>query len=124
MAKILNAPKTIGEVPRYNRDITNLFKQEADWQEKLRQHVVAEAKAAGTFDAHLGEVIQFQVADNYARYMVASMKPLALVHLPFGDGYTFQFANRLTAKDVRDKVEEARRWAAMLERAASANAQK
>lgn len=34
-----------------------------------------------------GAVIRFPAADNYARYLVVSAKPLQLAHLPYMDGY-------------------------------------
>lgn len=45
-----------------------------------------------------------EVADSYAVYIVASMKPLELVHIPIMDAWEFQYANRLTAKDVKEKI--------------------
>lgn len=36
----------------------------------------------------VGMMIQFPVADNYARYVVKSLEPLELEHLPIFDGYS------------------------------------
>jgi hypothetical protein len=33
-----------------------------------------------------------------------SIKPLQLIHLEYWDGYQFEYAHRLTAKDVNEKV--------------------
>ncbi len=52
----------------------------------------------------VGEIIKFQVADGYAQYMVASMTPLELVHIPLGDAWDFHYAHRLTKKDVEEKI--------------------
>lgn len=38
--------------------------------------------------------------------MVAGLKPVEIVHLPIMDGWDFQYANRLTAKDIREKIEQ------------------
>jgi hypothetical protein len=38
--------------------------------------------------------------------MVGCMKPLELIHLEYYDGYSFKYANRLTAKDVEDKINQ------------------
>ena len=51
-----------------------------------------------------GEEIRFQVGDGYARYLVVSLKPVHLVHLDVGDAYQMQYANRLTASDVRAQI--------------------
>ncbi len=34
------------------------------------------------------------------------MKPLELIHLEYYDGYSFEYANCLTAKDVEDKINQ------------------
>ena len=33
------------------------------------------------------QMIKFSVGDGFAHYLVVSMKPLKLQHVPFGDGY-------------------------------------
>jgi hypothetical protein len=38
--------------------------------------------------------------------MVISMKPLMLIHLELGDAWCYQYANRLTAKDVQAKIDQ------------------
>jgi len=55
---------------------------------------------------HVGEVIQFQVGDGYAEYMVAALSPIELIHLPLMDGYHFQYASKLTKKDIIKKIEQ------------------
>lgn len=97
MAKIYAAPKQIQQ-PGFNPDT---WKQdEARYIEELRAHV----KSIGDNSPESGKIIRFQVADGYAQYMVVSMKPLVLVHIPVGDAWQFQYAARLTAKDVREEV--------------------
>jgi hypothetical protein len=62
----------------------------------------------------VGEVIKFPACDGYALYMVASPKsPVELIHIQLGDGYHFQYANRLTAKDVKEKIEQEKGMAAL-----------
>lgn len=73
-------------------------------EEKYIDEVKSWIKRAGYSGENSGEIIQFPVADGYAQYMVISMKPLRLVHIPLGDGWDFQYVNRLTAKDVQDKI--------------------
>lgn len=42
----------------------------------------------------VGSMVRFQIADGYAVYIVASAKPLALLHLNgFGDGYAIPDAH-------------------------------
>lgn len=54
-----------------------------------------------------GEEIHFGVADGRARYVVLSLKPVELVHLDVGDGYQFQYVNRLTAGDIKNELKRA-----------------
>lgn len=55
---------------------------------------------------HVGEVIGFPVADGTAQYMVASLKPVTLIYLPLVDKYEFQYADKLSAKDIIDKIKQ------------------
>lgn len=52
-----------------------------------------------------GEVIKFPVADGHALYMVISMRPLELMHIPIVDAWDFQYAHLLTAKEVNTQIE-------------------
>ena len=58
---------------------------------------------------HVGEIISFPVADGSALYMVAALKPVELIHLEYLDGYSFQYANRLKASDITEKIEQGKR---------------
>lgn len=53
---------------------------------------------------HVGEIISFPVADGSALYMVAALKPVELIHLEYLDGYSFQYAHRLKASDIKEKI--------------------
>lgn len=52
-----------------------------------------------------GKEVGFPVADGHARYVVVSLKPVKLIHLPVGDAWEFQYANRLTARDIRNEID-------------------
>ena len=54
--------------------------------------------------AQAGEVIHFPVADGSAIYVVFKLKPVELIHIDTGDGWHFQYVNRLTAKDIKDRI--------------------
>ncbi len=55
---------------------------------------------------HIGKTIKFPWADSYAIYMIASMKPLQLVHLPLGDAWEYPMAQRLKRTDVELKIQQ------------------
>ena len=46
------------------------------------------------------------MADGQAQYMVASMQPLELVHVPLNDAYEFEYAYLLTTKEVQQKIDQ------------------
>ena len=105
-AKIYTAPKEVS-LP------SNTFDNVKDWQENdekyianLKKHLQEEL---GYNEKNTGEVIKFPAADGYALYMVISMKPLMLVHLELGDAWCYQYASRLTAKDVQTKIDQQKR---------------
>jgi hypothetical protein len=53
-----------------------------------------------------GEIISFSVCDGRAFYVVQSLRPVELIHLDIYDGYQYEYANRLTAKDIREKIRQ------------------
>ena len=55
---------------------------------------------------NVGEVVRFPHADGYAQYMVMQMNPLELVHIPLDDAWEFPYIERLTAKDIQDKINQ------------------
>jgi hypothetical protein len=57
-----------------------------------------------------GEVIKFPVADGHALYMVISMRPLQLMHIPIVDAWEFQYVHLLTAKEVSGQIEANKKW--------------
>jgi hypothetical protein len=101
MAEVYLAPKSI-KVPEL--DFRNI-----DGYEKACDNYKSELKAMlqkRNNEKNVGEIIRFPVADSYAEYMVASMKPVELVHLPLGDAWCFQYVNLLTAKEVQEKIDQ------------------
>lgn len=106
MAKIYTVPTEIGSAPAWFWGPEYAEKEQA-WLDSIRKFL----QKRKPNDPLVGREIRFQVADNYARYMVASMKPLELIHIPLGDGYQFQYANRLTAKDVKTEIDREERLA-------------
>jgi hypothetical protein len=66
-----------------------------------------------------GEEISFFVADGNARYIIVSLAPVVLIHLPLGDAYQYPFAHRLTAKDIRGMLALHHKVAAVLHKRGS-----
>lgn len=105
MAKIYSVPDgiTVPEISFTN--FKEYEKQCNEFKEKLREFVKKRKPFEEYGDEFVGEIIRFPVADGYAEYMVSSSKgPVELIHLPLMDAWEFQYAHRLTSKDVREKV--------------------
>jgi hypothetical protein len=111
-AKIYSATTSV-EIPKYN-----LPKSGESWKDHLEQERKSEidyirklrafAKTRKPNGKNVGEVVGFPMADGFAFYMVLSMRPLELMHIPLGDAYQFPYANRLTAKDIESKINSRR----------------
>jgi hypothetical protein len=109
MAKIYNAPNEVVKLPIFDwKDMTAYRQAEEKYLQELKEFCLKRKKGK-----NIGEVIQFPCADGYALYMVASMKPLELIHIPLGDAYSFQYADRLKAIDIEQKIEQGKRIAEM-----------
>ena len=102
MAEIYSAPTEI-ELPKFdfkNFNYEEHQKKENAYIEKLRQFCFKRKRGK-----NVGEIIKFQVADGYALYMVASMRPLELIHIPLGDAYDFQYVHLMTPKEVQESID-------------------
>lgn len=66
-------------------------------------------------DPIIGKEIKFPIADGYARYIVADVKPLLLIHLGIGDAYRIPVAHArgLNLADVRNHIEADKKLSAM-----------
>lgn len=101
MGKIYSPPASI-KVPELNWEDINAY-EEAN--KKFVDDLRAFCKSRNSGE-HIGEVIKFPVADGYAEYMVASLSPVELIHLPLWDAWEFDYASRLTKKDIIDKIKQ------------------
>jgi hypothetical protein len=82
-------------------------KDEDAYTEKLR----AAARWANDGE-YVGEIVKWQRADGYAVYMVWSERPLQIMHVALGDGYTVEpsLIRGLTLAEVKKQVEWERSW--------------
>ena len=104
MAKIYSAPKEIKQ-PTFNFENFN-YKKHQEQEDKYIDDLKAYLAGRGYTGKNAGETISFPVADSQAVYMVVSMRPLQLMEVPVGDCWTFQYIDRLTAKDVQQKIDQ------------------
>ena len=117
MAKIFSPPKNL-PVPQFDMNAPHdqWMKDDAEWTEKLRQFCLAN----GDSSPEVGEVISFPWADGHASYMVLSMKPVKLVHMPLGDAWQYPDADLQTAKRIREHVRRSKGLAALFAKKAAA----
>ena len=108
MGKVYNTPDEI-KVPEF--DFKKPYSEYKKKEDKFLKELKAFLVERNPDDKFVGEEINFPAADGYARYMVASLKPVELVHLPLGDAWSFQYADRLTKKDIEEKINAAKRIA-------------
>lgn len=105
MAKIYTPPGEI-KVPEFSFKEIAKYREECDkFTEELKQWCLKRKSEDG-----VGEIIGFPVADGKALYMIASVKPVQLIHLPLWDAWEFQYAKNLTTKDVKTEIGKVRAW--------------
>lgn len=101
MGKIYSPPSSV-KVPEFNWKSVGTYKNECEkFVNALKEFCIKRKNAE-----HIGEVISFPVADGVAQYMVASLSPVELIHLPLWDAYQFDYANRLTKIDIIEKINQ------------------
>jgi hypothetical protein len=58
---------------------------------------------------YVGKTIRIPHADGHAVYMVASLKPLDLIHVPLWDAWESPLANRLGKAEVKEMIKNQKR---------------
>jgi hypothetical protein len=100
MATIYSSPTQI-PVPELDwKNIDNYEKDCQEYKNELKEYLLRVRTGK-----NIGEIIQFPVADGYAEYMVASMNPPELIHLPLGDAWEFQYAHLLGKKEIQEEID-------------------
>lgn len=99
LVQVFSAPKDI-EIPTFD---FNDVEQSKLKEEEFINNLVDYCKRNNSSE-HAGKIIQFPVADSYAQYMIFSIEPTWLIHLPIGDGWQFDYIERLTKEDILDKI--------------------
>lgn len=105
MAKVFSAPKSI-PVPSLSIDFKN-----PKWREEMEANDTKYRNALKAFvlerkkGKNVGEIIRIPHADSYAEYMVASMRPLELVHVPLSDAWESPHADLMTAERIQQMLD-------------------
>jgi len=107
MARIYGPP---GELPAPEMDFEHFDwnawqKTEEEYLERLEAYCVEH----GSGDCK-GEIITFPVADGKAIYMVYSLSPAVLIHIPLGDAWQYRGIEHFSARGLRQEVQRQREW--------------
>jgi flagellar biosynthesis protein FlhB len=103
MGKIYAAPEPFKKPDYAQYQDFNKYQVACD---KYIENIKAWAKSQNPTCPESGKEITFSVADGRARYIVVSLKPVTLIHDDTMDAYSYQYAHRLTAADVRAEVKK------------------
>lgn len=99
-AKVYGVPEGI-QVPEFNfEDYSAYEKEEEKFIQKLRDFCIKRKQ-----EKNVGEIIRFPMGDGYAQYMVASMNPVELIHIPTGDAWDSSYADLMTAEEIQKKLD-------------------
>lgn len=103
MNKIFKAPKGFNapNISKYQNNFNQYWKDCEKYvgsiKKALKDNYRSTCKEAG-------EEITFPVGDGKARYIVATLKPVQLIHVDTGDAWHYQYIHRLTAADIRNEI--------------------
>src|SRR5687767_8181884 len=103
MAKIFSPPECI-PVPDW--DIKKSMDENQAEEEKYLDVLKKYLKRRKPNNDKVGKIIRFPVADGYAIYMIAGLRPVELIHIPLGDSWQYEYANRLTMSDVLEEIQK------------------
>lgn len=103
MGKIYSPPEKI-IAPGYNFKLST--KENLEKEEEYLRELIKWCRNRCPHIEEIGEIITFPVADGKAFYMVMNLSPVELIHIPLGDAWEFQYAHRLTRKDILEKIKQ------------------
>jgi hypothetical protein len=101
--KVYSCP---AQVPPPKPDYSNYIHAiEIQKENQHRADLTNWLKCNGFPGQHTGKTISFQVADGYAEYMLADGPTSCLIHLPYGDGYSFPEVAFLPKKEILRRID-------------------
>ena len=110
-AKIYSVPKEFSNIPQ----IWDYLDNQSEYDKLIHQWYEDLKNTIKKYNPHedqnyIGEIVKWNVADGYAEYMVCSLKPLKLIHLPIGDAYEYWDAKLQTVKSIKEQIDGRKRW--------------
>ena len=108
MATIYAPPESV-EVPEIN--FQTWQEDEKKFIEELKDFCKTHGKGS-----EKGELIRIPHADGYAQYVVFSLRPVELIHVPTGDAWDSPYAELLTAKKIKEMIRADKAMEALIAR--------
>jgi hypothetical protein len=109
MGKIYSAPEKITKPVFDYRDMVASRKAEEDYIKAVSDWAKLNTKDK-TNANYIGEVFSIPMADSQASYIVFSLKPVALIHLPIGDEWDSDMASQVSANYIKQHIDGKKRW--------------
>jgi len=107
MGTIYNAPKGFNppDISDYTKasNFNKYFEDCEKYVDRLKKTI---KENYGDQCPEAGEEIRFPEGDGYARYVIARLKPVELIHLSIGDAWHNRYIHRLTASDIRAELKK------------------
>jgi hypothetical protein len=109
--KVYVTPIPAPSVDYANFDLAKVTREESEHQQALCDWL----RARGYTGKRTGQIASFPVADGYAQYMLAEgpKKTSCLIHLPYGDAYSYLHIEHLPKKVIIDSIERKAKIAAL-----------
>lgn len=104
MVTVYSPPRDIEQPKLDFSSFDDYQKQSVEYIEKLKQWLYNTGRRGG----YTGTVIQFPVADGYAQYMIVSIKPARVIHLPLLDAYAWPYIERMDGAFLREEAEKSK----------------
>lgn len=100
--KIYGCPIAVPDY-KFGMDFSRIEALEDEHAAKLKTHLID----IGYGGENTGRIVNFPIGDGYATYMVAeAARKFALIHVPYGDGYSYPYIERLTKNDIMQKLND------------------
>lgn len=103
MATIYSVPEEV-KVPEMDFGNFDHVKWQAD-EEKFTKELKAWCTTRNGNGKYIGKVLQIPHADGYACYMLYSISPMELIHMPLGDAWDSPMVDGLTSKKILEMID-------------------
>lgn len=105
MTKVYSVPEEFADKIPYLLPFEGWFSRCEEFEKQLAEWCLKN----GGDKKYGGKIAAFPIADGHAQYMVYKIRPLELIHMPTGDSWHYPYIERLTAKDIKARIDRGAR---------------